>query len=104
VKLHFENPYTDDNMGFQKDAIEAVCDLFREKATCRTEFTIISMPGGRTTQASANPHASGRLGTSMTCSRRPGTEAKTMTTLQTLVTSLVVATPSSLAFVCSGTQ
>ena len=29
MKLHFENPYTDDRLGYQKDAIEAVCDLFR---------------------------------------------------------------------------
>lgn len=29
MKLHFENPYTDDRLNFQKDAIEAVCDLFR---------------------------------------------------------------------------
>lgn len=40
MKLHFENPYTDDRMGFQKEAIEAVCGLFRGQETCRTEFTV----------------------------------------------------------------
>ena len=45
MKLHFENPYTDDHMSFQKDAIEAVCDLFKGQETCRTEFTVTSDVG-----------------------------------------------------------
>jgi type III restriction enzyme len=37
MKLHFEP-----NLDFQRDAIEAVCDLFRGQETCRTEFTVTS--------------------------------------------------------------
>jgi len=35
MKLHFEP-----NLDFQKQAIEAVCDLFHGQETCRTEFTV----------------------------------------------------------------
>ncbi|MEZ6141706.1 MAG: DEAD/DEAH box helicase family protein [Zavarzinella sp.] len=35
MKLHFES-----NLGYQLDAIEAVCDLFRGQEICRTEFTV----------------------------------------------------------------
>jgi len=35
MKLHFEP-----NLDYQRDAIEAVCDLFRGQETCRTEFTV----------------------------------------------------------------
>ena len=35
MKLHFEP-----NLDFQRNAIEAVCDLFRGQETCRTEFTV----------------------------------------------------------------
>jgi type III restriction enzyme len=40
MKLHFDNPYTDDRVSYQKDAIEAVCGLFHGQETCRTEFTV----------------------------------------------------------------
>ena len=39
VKLHFEP-----NLDFQLQAIEAVCDLFRGQAICRTEFTVTRDP------------------------------------------------------------
>ena len=35
MKLHFE-----DNLDYQLQAIEAVCDLFRGQEICRTEFTV----------------------------------------------------------------
>lgn len=35
MKLHFEP-----NLDYQMQAIEAVCDLFRGQAVCRTEFTV----------------------------------------------------------------
>jgi restriction endonuclease len=35
VKLHFEP-----DLDYQRDAIEAVCDLFRGQETCRNEFTV----------------------------------------------------------------
>lgn len=35
MKLHFEP-----NLDYQKQAIEAVCDLFRGQEVCRTEFTV----------------------------------------------------------------
>ena len=35
MKLHFEP-----NLDFQRDAIEAVCDLFRGQEISRTEFTV----------------------------------------------------------------
>jgi type III restriction enzyme len=35
MKLHFEP-----DLDFQRQAIEAVCDLFRGQETCRTEFTV----------------------------------------------------------------
>ena len=34
------NPYTDDRVSYQKDAIEAVCGLFHGQEICRTEFTV----------------------------------------------------------------
>lgn len=37
MKLHFEP-----NLDYQRQAIEAVCDLFRGQETCRTEFTVTS--------------------------------------------------------------
>ncbi|WP_423766686.1 hypothetical protein, partial [Dehalococcoides mccartyi] len=40
MKIQFENPYTDERTSFQKDAIEAVCDLFHGQEICRTEFTV----------------------------------------------------------------
>ena len=44
MKLHFENPYTDDRLGYQKSAIESVCDLFRGQEICRTDFTVTRDP------------------------------------------------------------
>jgi type III restriction enzyme len=35
MKLHFEP-----NLGYQLQAIEAVCDLLRGQEACRTEFTV----------------------------------------------------------------
>jgi type III restriction enzyme len=40
LKIRFEDPYTDERTSFQKDAIEAVCDIFRGQEICRTEFTV----------------------------------------------------------------
>jgi type III restriction enzyme len=40
MKLHFDNPYVDERMAYQKEAIEAVCDLFRGQEICRTDFTV----------------------------------------------------------------
>ncbi len=40
MKLHFENPYTDGRLEYQRAAIEAACDLFRGQQVCRTEFTV----------------------------------------------------------------
>jgi type III restriction enzyme len=40
VKLHFDDPFKVDSMAYQKDAIEAVCDLFRGQETSRSEFTV----------------------------------------------------------------
>ena len=39
MKLRFEP-----NLGFQLQAIKAVCDLFRGQEVCRTEFTVIRHP------------------------------------------------------------
>ena len=36
MKLHFES-----NLDYQRNAIEAVCDLFRGQEVCRTEFTVV---------------------------------------------------------------
>jgi type III restriction enzyme len=41
MKLHFENPYTDDRLDYQRAAIEAACGLFRGQEACRTEFTVV---------------------------------------------------------------
>ena len=35
MKLQFEQ-----NLDYQRQAIEAVCDLFRGQEICRTEFTV----------------------------------------------------------------
>ena len=40
MKLHFEDPFTNDAVGYQKAAIEAVADLFRGQEINRTEFTV----------------------------------------------------------------
>jgi restriction endonuclease len=43
VKLHFEP-----DLDYQRDAINAVCDLFRGQETCRTEFTVsLDAPNGQ---------------------------------------------------------
>jgi type III restriction enzyme len=39
MKLHFES-----DLDYQRQAIEAVCDLFRGQEICRTEFTVTSSP------------------------------------------------------------
>ena len=39
MKLHFEP-----DLDFQKQAVEAVCDLFRGQEICRTEFTVTQEP------------------------------------------------------------
>ena len=36
MKLHFEP-----NLDYQLQAIEAVCDLFRDQEVCHTEFTVV---------------------------------------------------------------
>ena len=45
MKLHFENPYTDDRLDYQRAAIEAACGLFRGQEVCRTEFTVVRDKG-----------------------------------------------------------
>jgi len=44
MKLRFEDPYSSDSVAFQRDAIEAVCDLFRGQEVRRTEFTVARRP------------------------------------------------------------
>ena len=39
MKLHFEP-----DLGYQRLAVDAVCDLFRGQETCRTEFTVVRDP------------------------------------------------------------
>lgn len=41
MKLHFEDPFTDERLDFQKHAIEATCDVFRGQEVCRTDFTVV---------------------------------------------------------------
>ena len=41
MKLHFEP-----DLDFQRQAIDAVCDLFRGQEVCRTEFTVTRDAGG----------------------------------------------------------
>ena len=45
MKLHF-----DPNLDYQRQAIEAVCDLFRGQKICRTEFTLTPAPADRRAQ------------------------------------------------------
>jgi len=40
MKLHFEDPYSNDHLAYQRQAIDAVADLFRGQETGRTEFTV----------------------------------------------------------------
>ena len=44
MKLQFENPYANDRVSYQKDAIDAVTELFRGQEICRTEFTVTRRP------------------------------------------------------------
>ena len=39
MKLHFEP-----DLDYQREAIAAVCDLFRGQEVCRTEFTVVRRP------------------------------------------------------------
>jgi len=41
MKLHF-----DSELDFQRDAVEAVCELFNGQESCRTEFTVTLTPSG----------------------------------------------------------
>lgn len=47
MKLHFEDPFVHDSVAYQKDAIEAVCDLFRGQEINRSEFTVTSSVGAQ---------------------------------------------------------
>lgn len=40
MKLHFEDPFLDDRLSYQKEAILAATDLFKGQELCRTEFTV----------------------------------------------------------------
>lgn len=40
MKLHFEDPFLDDRLSYQKEAILAAKDLFKGQELCRTEFTV----------------------------------------------------------------
>lgn len=40
MKLHFEDPFLDDRLSYQKEAILAARDLFKGQELCRTEFTV----------------------------------------------------------------
>ncbi len=48
MKLHFEP-----DLDFQREAIEAVCHLFRGQEVCRTEFTIATHASASSTQVPA---------------------------------------------------
>lgn len=43
MKLHFEDCFTDERLAYQREAIEAVCDLFAGQEICRSDFTV-SLP------------------------------------------------------------
>ena len=45
MKLVFADPFSDESVAFQKQAIEAVCDLFRGQEICRNEFTVLRDSG-----------------------------------------------------------
>jgi type III restriction enzyme len=44
MKLRFSDPYTEDHVSYQKEAIEAVCDLFTGQEINQTEFTVLRDP------------------------------------------------------------
>ena len=60
MKLHFEP-----DLDFQREAIQAVCDLFRGQEVCRTEFTVTThAPDGLQTRwgfAASDPGVGNRL-------------------------------------------
>lgn len=41
MKLRFSDPYSEDQVSYQKEAIEAVCDLFNGQEINQTEFTVL---------------------------------------------------------------
>jgi type III restriction enzyme len=45
MKLVFADPFSDESVAYQKQAIEAVCDLFRGQEICRNEFTVLRDSG-----------------------------------------------------------
>jgi type III restriction enzyme len=51
MKLHFEP-----DLDYQKQAIEAVCDLFKGQETCRTEFTVVKDVRDKQTRMSFAQH------------------------------------------------
>lgn len=45
MKLIFSDPFSDESVAYQRQAIEAVCNLFRGQELCRNEFTVLRDSG-----------------------------------------------------------
>jgi type III restriction enzyme len=45
MKLVFADPFSDESVAYQRQAIEAVCNLFRGQEICRNEFTVLRDSG-----------------------------------------------------------
>lgn len=45
MKLIFADPFSDEAVAYQRQAIDAVCGLFRGQEICRSEFTVLRDPG-----------------------------------------------------------
>jgi type III restriction enzyme len=45
MKLIFADPFSDEAVAYQRQAIEAVCGLFRGQEICRSEFTVLRDSG-----------------------------------------------------------
>jgi len=45
VKLVFSDPFSDESVAYQKQAIEAVCDLFAGQEICDSVFTVLAPSG-----------------------------------------------------------
>jgi type III restriction enzyme len=45
MKLVFSDPFSDESVAYQRQAIEAVCNLFRGQEICRNEFTVLRDSG-----------------------------------------------------------
>jgi type III restriction enzyme len=45
MKLVFSDPFSEESVAYQRQAIEAVCNLFRGQEICRNEFTVLRDSG-----------------------------------------------------------